>query len=53
VCGADLCTYNQTRTAGRRFHANAEFPGVEVVPLDTQTYYAVTFDGTPYTGLPA
>jgi hypothetical protein len=49
VCGADLCGFNETNAVGRRFHANAEFPGVEVVPLDTQTYYAVTFSGIPMT----
>jgi hypothetical protein len=49
VCGADICAFNQTNTVGRRFHANAEFPGVEVLPVDTQTYYAVTFQGIPYT----
>jgi hypothetical protein len=49
VCGADISAYNETTAVGRRFHANAEFPGVEVVPLDTQAYYAVTFSGIPMT----
>jgi hypothetical protein len=53
VCGLDISAHNEAHTIGRRLATLAAAEGVVVQRVDTQRYYEVSFDRTPFAGIGA